>query len=265
MLSPSTSALGAPPTNVATEDERLRQPVGAGLDAVAEADAPLAAVAQQALEPRRVLRRADQQDVPDARQHQRAQRVVHHRLVVHRQQLLAHRKGGRMQPGSAASGEDDSLSFHVSLAPSLDDRRSQFIEQPLDAALPRRHAQPERPFEPAAVQPRVQRATGRRADTRWSARAGLRPARPSRPSRGRVRLRRRSGRTRTSSFRRLQRRDRCLRVRDPPPDSSLREPLTSARRSAPVGAPTWSSITCSTSRSRASRSMVFAKFVPRCA
>jgi hypothetical protein len=48
-----------------------------------------AAVAQQHFEARRVLRRGNDQHVADAGQHQRAQRVVDHRLVVHRQQLLA--------------------------------------------------------------------------------------------------------------------------------------------------------------------------------
>ena len=39
--------------------------------------------------------------------------------------------------------------------------------------------------------------------------------------------------------------------------------VTSASRSAPVGAPIWSSITRKVSRSAASLSMVFAKFAPR--
>ena len=37
------------------------------------------------------------------------QRVVHHRLVVHRQQLLAHGQRGRVQPRAGAAGEDDAL------------------------------------------------------------------------------------------------------------------------------------------------------------
>ena len=109
MLSPRTSALGAAADEAAAEDERLRQAVGARLHAVADRDAPLRAVAEQRLEARHVLRRADQQDVADAGEHQRAERVVHHRLVVHRQQLLAERERRRVQARSRAAGEDDSL------------------------------------------------------------------------------------------------------------------------------------------------------------
>jgi hypothetical protein len=71
------------------QDEGLRQAVGSGLHAVAQVQAPLRAVAQQGLEARRVLGRADDQDVADAGQHQRRQGVVDHRLVVDRQQLFA--------------------------------------------------------------------------------------------------------------------------------------------------------------------------------
>mmetsp|Transcript_13933 Transcript_13933/g.26024 ORF Transcript_13933/g.26024 Transcript_13933/m.26024 type:complete len:214 (+) Transcript_13933:860-1501(+) len=81
---------------LAAEDEGLGQAVRAGLHAVADVQAPARTVAQQRLEARRVLRCADQQDVADAREHQRAQRVIDHRLVVDRQQLLAHRQRGRV-------------------------------------------------------------------------------------------------------------------------------------------------------------------------
>src|SRR6184192_2499395 len=60
-----------------------------------------------------VLRRADDEDVADTRQHQRAERVIDHRLVVHRQQLLADRQGGRMQPRAGPAGEDDALACAV--------------------------------------------------------------------------------------------------------------------------------------------------------
>jgi hypothetical protein len=47
--------------------------------------------------------------VADARQHQGAQRVVDHRLVVDRQQLLADALRDRIQPGAGAAGEDDAF------------------------------------------------------------------------------------------------------------------------------------------------------------
>ena len=86
-------------------------PSGDGCSAYGDRDAPLRAVAQQPLERRQVLRRRDDQDVPDARQHQRRERVVDHRLVVDRQELLADRPGDRMQPRARAAGEDDPLAL----------------------------------------------------------------------------------------------------------------------------------------------------------
>ena len=74
---------------VLPDEEGLCEAVGARLLGVGETDAVVGAVAQQTPEGRQVLRGADDQDVPDARQHQRADGVVHHRLVVDGQQLLA--------------------------------------------------------------------------------------------------------------------------------------------------------------------------------
>ena len=57
---------------IRTNGESLRQPVGAGLHRVLNADAPLAAITQLLRKTRRVLRRADEQDAANARQHQPA-------------------------------------------------------------------------------------------------------------------------------------------------------------------------------------------------
>ena len=92
------------------DEEGLREAVGAGLLGVGEADAVVGAVAQQAPEGRQVLRGADDKNIPDSRQHQRADGVVHHRLVIDGEELLAHPLGDRVQAGAGASGEDNS--FH---------------------------------------------------------------------------------------------------------------------------------------------------------
>ena len=94
---------------VGADDEGLGEAVWARLDGVVQVDAPLAAVAEQLLEARGVLRGGDDQDVADAGQQQRGQRVIDHRLVVDRQQLLGYRQGGRMQPGAGAAGEDEAF------------------------------------------------------------------------------------------------------------------------------------------------------------
>ena len=86
-------AHGSPPTKSAPMRKACARPSGRGLLGVGEVDAPVAAVAQQALEQRQVVRGGDDQDVADARQHQRRQRIVDHRLVVDRQELLADHAG----------------------------------------------------------------------------------------------------------------------------------------------------------------------------
>src|SRR3712207_8556981 len=48
-------------------------------------------------EARQILRRRDDQDVPDVRQHQRRERVVDHRLVVDRQQLRSEEHTSELQ------------------------------------------------------------------------------------------------------------------------------------------------------------------------
>jgi hypothetical protein len=58
---------------------------------VLEIDAPLAAITEQLLKARGVLRGGDDEDVFDARQHEGGKRVVDHRFVVDRQQLLGYR------------------------------------------------------------------------------------------------------------------------------------------------------------------------------
>src|ERR1041385_3409581 len=55
----------------------------------------------------------DDEDFPDAREHQNRERVIDHRLVVNRQQLLAHCFCHGMQPGSCTTCQD--YSFHTSV------------------------------------------------------------------------------------------------------------------------------------------------------
>ena len=65
------------------------------------------AVAEQPEERSASCGRGDHQDVADPRQHQRGQRVVDHRLVVDRHQLLADAQRDRVEPGARATGQDD--------------------------------------------------------------------------------------------------------------------------------------------------------------
>ena len=90
---------------VLADEEGLGEAVRGGLLGVREADAVVGAVPEQAPEAREVLRRADDQDVADPRQHQRADGVIDHRLVVDRQQLFADAFRNRVETGAGAAGE----------------------------------------------------------------------------------------------------------------------------------------------------------------
>ncbi len=91
------------------DGEGLRQAVRRGLLGVGEVHAVARAVPEQALEVGEVGRRGDDQDVPDARQHEGGQRVVDHGLVVDRQQLLGGHERERVQARAGPAGEDDAL------------------------------------------------------------------------------------------------------------------------------------------------------------
>src|SRR5207244_3530539 len=91
------------------DQEGLGDAAGVRLDLVGQGQPDLAAVAEELLDARRVARRADDEDVTDAREHQHRQRIIDDRLVVDRQQLLADRTGERIEPAAAAAGEEYSL------------------------------------------------------------------------------------------------------------------------------------------------------------
>ena len=107
MLSPSTRQTGRSPMNVSPIRKACARPPGLGLHRVGQVQAPLRAVAQQVAERVLVAWRGDDQDLADAGEHQRRQRVVDHRLVVDRHQLLADRAGERVQARAAAAREHD--------------------------------------------------------------------------------------------------------------------------------------------------------------
>lgn len=92
------------------DGEGLREAVRARLLGVGQVHAVARAVPEQALEVGQVGRRGDDQDVADARQHEGAERVVDHGLVVDRQQLLGGHERERVQARAGSAGEDDA--FH---------------------------------------------------------------------------------------------------------------------------------------------------------
>ncbi len=82
---------------IGPNDEGLRQTIRTGLHGITQIHAPTPAIAQELLKAGGVLRRADDEHITNPRQHQRGERVIHHRLVIDGQQLLAHSQRGRMQ------------------------------------------------------------------------------------------------------------------------------------------------------------------------
>jgi len=103
---------------VRADDEGLREALGFRLGGVGNGHAPLGPVAQEPLEERQVVGRGDEQDVADAREHEDAQGVVDHRLVVDRQQLLADRHGQGVQARARAARQHDSLHWTILLRSS---------------------------------------------------------------------------------------------------------------------------------------------------
>src|SRR5947207_4977499 len=67
------------------------------------------AVSQQLFESRSVLRSRNHQDVPNSSQHKGRKGVIDQRLVIDRQQALAHSVGGWIQSGSRPSRKDNSF------------------------------------------------------------------------------------------------------------------------------------------------------------
>src|SRR5206468_2271506 len=92
------------------DHERLGESLRPRLHVVHDAEPELTAVAEQALKRRLVFRRRNDEDVPDAGEHQRRERVVNHRLVVDRDELLAESQGQRIEPCPRTAREDDA--FH---------------------------------------------------------------------------------------------------------------------------------------------------------
>ena len=84
-------------------------------------------VAEQCFEQTLLLGPGDDQNVRDISQHQRAQGVIDHRLVVDRQQLLGDAPRCRREAGAAAAGQIDALAHHrrpAAFAPPIRPRRS---------------------------------------------------------------------------------------------------------------------------------------------
>ena len=93
----------------AADDERFGKSVGRCLLGVRQSDPERAAIAQQRFEPRQIARGRNDQYLADPGEHQHPERIIDHRLVIDRQQLLGDGQRRRIEPAAAAPGEDDTL------------------------------------------------------------------------------------------------------------------------------------------------------------
>ena len=96
---------------ISPNQKSLRQAIGAGLHGITDGHPPGTAISQQALKGLLVMGRGDDQHLTNPSQHQGAERIVNHRLVVHRHQLLADRRSKRSQASAAATRQDDALAI----------------------------------------------------------------------------------------------------------------------------------------------------------
>lgn len=79
---------GSSPMNSLPMSNACCKPFRRFLHSIRKSDAKLTAVSQQIVEARGVLRRRDDQNVPDPRQHQGSQGVVDHGLVIYRAEAV---------------------------------------------------------------------------------------------------------------------------------------------------------------------------------
>src|SRR5215469_16495756 len=88
---------------LASDQERLSNSTGTRLDRIFEMQAPLFAGPEQPLERFLLVRRVNDEDFSNPRHHQRGQRVIDHRLVVDRDQLLRYGSRYRIETSARAT------------------------------------------------------------------------------------------------------------------------------------------------------------------
>ncbi len=90
----------------------LRQTIWRRLHRIGKIKPPLRTVFQDTLENCLLLRRRNDQNIPDISQHQRRQRIIDHGLIIYRHQLFADPKGQRMKSAAGAARKNNSLMRH---------------------------------------------------------------------------------------------------------------------------------------------------------
>ena len=95
------------------DEKCLRDAAGLGLHLVVQREAPLRSIAEAGLHLVDAVGAGHHDELADAGQHERRQRVVDQRLVVDRQKLLVRRQRERIEPAAGAAGEDHTLACRL--------------------------------------------------------------------------------------------------------------------------------------------------------
>src|SRR5450759_3410370 len=99
-----------------TDEKRLRETLGLRLRRIGDPDAELPAVAEKAHEAGLILGRRDDEDVAQAREHERRERVIDNGLVVDGAELLRDRERERIEARARAAREY--AGFHARSRPA---------------------------------------------------------------------------------------------------------------------------------------------------
>ena len=99
------------------DQECLCEAVRRWLHFVGQRQTPLRTIAEQFAKQRRVVRCRDNENLANARQHEGGERVIHHRLIVDRQQLFGNHLGHRVEPGTRSAGQNDAFAIHSAAFP----------------------------------------------------------------------------------------------------------------------------------------------------
>ena len=87
---------------IAPDDERIGKPTRFRLSGIGDLQAKLRTVPEQTLKSGPVVRRCDDQNLADIREHQSRQRIIDHRLIVDGKKLLADDRRNWMEPGACS-------------------------------------------------------------------------------------------------------------------------------------------------------------------
>ncbi len=100
---------GIPADKLPADHKGISQSPRLVLHLIGKGEPELLPGAEQLLEHRKIPRRRNNQNVPDARQHQRGQRIIDHRFVIHRHDLFRDGLRQRIEPRSRAACQNNSL------------------------------------------------------------------------------------------------------------------------------------------------------------